>query len=86
MAVEKTITLRDNKKPSAETVKKCTLYSNKTGKKVSMDYSDTISGTEIRMIGAWAQMGAQRDKFTERKLNGVYSCVTHFARLNDNRG
>ena len=57
LAVETAITLRDNKKPSAETVKKYTLYSNKTGKKVSMDYADTISGTETRMIGAWAQMG-----------------------------
>ena len=55
--MEMAISLRDNKKPSAETVEKYTLYSNKTGKKVSMDYADTISGTETRMIGAWAQMG-----------------------------
>ena len=57
LAVERAITIRDNKKPTAETVKKYTLYSNKVGKKVSMDYADSISGTETRMIGAWALVG-----------------------------
>ena len=34
-----------------------TLYSNKVGKKVHLDYSKNIPGTETRFMGGWAATG-----------------------------
>ena len=59
--VKQALTLRDGKPPSAASMKKFTLYSNKVGKKVHLDYSKNISGTETRFIGGWAPIGGDAD-------------------------
>ena len=59
--VKEALTLRDGKPPSPECLNKFTLYSNKVGKKVHLDYSKNISGTETRFIGGWAATGGDAD-------------------------
>jgi len=50
LAVEMATLLRENKKSSAGTVGKYTIYSNEIGKEVSMEHLGTISGSEIWII------------------------------------
>ena len=61
LVVTQALTLRDGKPPSKACMKGFTLYSNKVGKKVHLDYSKSISGTETRFMGGWAATGGDAD-------------------------
>ena len=53
-AVARALLIRDGATPSPQVVAKFTLYSNKVGKKVHMDFVPTIDGTLTRQLGGWA--------------------------------
>ena len=61
LVVTQALTLRDGEPPSKACMKGFTLYSNKVGKKVHLDYSKSISGTETRFMGGWAATGGDAD-------------------------
>ena len=56
-AVTRTLFIRDGAVPSPKVIAEFTLYSNKVGKKVHMDFVPTIDGTLTRQLGAWALSG-----------------------------
>ena len=53
-AVAKALLTRDGVEPTPQVVAKFTLYSNKVGKKVHMDFVPKIDGTLTRQLGGWA--------------------------------
>ena len=53
-AVTRALLIRDGVIPSPQVVENFTLYSNKVGKKVHMDFVPTIDGTLTRQLGGWA--------------------------------
>ena len=53
-AVAKALSIRDGTAPSPQVLARFTLYSNKVGKKVHMDFVPAIDGTLTRQIGGWA--------------------------------